>query len=86
MLAITTLTGPFPEYLKDRQRRTSDWHYDRKRADRAGREFALGFGILLVSGIALFCVGESLLFIAGTIYNMTAAHPVLTPFAGAWGN
>ena len=74
MLAMTTLSGPFPEYLKDRRGRTSDWDYVRKTADRAGRNFALGVGILFVSGVELFCLAESLLSIAGTIYNITAAH------------
>jgi hypothetical protein len=86
MLVMTTLTGVLPHYIEERRGRTSEWEYARQRAERAGRGFFLGVGILFVSGIALFCLAESLLFIAGTIYNISVAHPLLTPFAGAWGN
>jgi hypothetical protein len=86
VIAITVfwLLGAYPDYRTSCRDRYSDWDFARKRAERAGRILAQDVLLRFLCAIILICVLASLLFIAGTIYNMTVGHPLLTPFPHAW--
>jgi hypothetical protein len=89
MATITAfwLLGSYPEYRTNRRERDSDWEFYRKRAETAGRMLAQDVLLRFLCAIYLILVLGLLLFFAGTIYNMAAGHPLLTPFPKAlWAN
>lgn len=88
LAAITAiwLLGSFPDYFANRRGRNSDWDYARKKAEHAGRMLVNDILLRFLCAIYLIFVIGTLLFLAETIYNITAGHPLLTPLPHGWGN